>query len=56
MSLRSLYKMHFFSRGAGINFIVNWLVNPRFGEDFFCPKFLQLKYNQQYITNILWQD
>jgi len=39
MKLISLNKAYLFSLIREINFIVNWLVNPHFGEDFFCADF-----------------
>jgi hypothetical protein len=39
MKNRSLKYAYFISLLRGLNFIVNWLVNPRFGEDFFCANF-----------------
>ncbi len=41
MKERSLKYAYLLSLLEGINFIVNWLVNPRFGEDFFVPIFLK---------------
>ena len=39
MKNRSLKYVYFSILAKGIKFIVNWLVNPRFGEDFFCANF-----------------
>lgn len=46
MKNKSLKYACFLSLLGGLNFIVNWLVNPRFGEDFFYANFLeQIKHN-----------
>ena len=41
MNFRSLNTAYYYSSLRDLNFIVNWLVNPRFGGDFFMPVFLQ---------------
>jgi hypothetical protein len=41
MKYRSLKYAYLLSLLEGLNFIVNWLVNPRFGEDFFCADFFE---------------
>lgn len=41
MKNRSLKYAYSLSLLEGINFIVNWLVNPPFGEDFFCADFFE---------------
>lgn len=55
MNILSLNIAYYFSSLRELNFIVNWLVNPRFGGDFFCANFLGVKYKQN-ISEFLWQD